>query len=193
MARIIVGSVLALWVGTAYGEGRALGLDLPKEALSLWKIGENSAWGLEANAWWSRNEEESVERYRRGGEDGERVSYLREDRRHAQTASLSLIYQRSGGSLHNVRPLIFSGIGGGFSSFDPPEKGGMDRQAWLKGLVGLGAEWKPFERVGLWVRRELSFRYEASTSEDPFDGRDLDHSYRRVGLGRPEVSAFFVF
>lgn len=135
----------------------------------------------------------SVERYRRGGEDGERVSYLREDRRHAQTASLSLIYQRSGGSLHNVRPLIFSGIGGGFSSFDPPEKGGMDRQAWLKGLVGLGAEWKPFERVGLWVRRELSFRYEASTSEDPFDGRDLDHSYRRVGLGRPEVSAFFVF
>ena len=53
---LIVVAVLALVAGAAHGEGLAVGLHLPKDGLSLWKVGEFWAAGLKVDARWTNDE-----------------------------------------------------------------------------------------------------------------------------------------
>ena len=152
---------LALAGATPSGAGQgAVALSLPKESLSLWRIGSTAVYGLDLNASFHRSARESSSSHRRHVAFG--------------------LTRQSPPPSGKVELFRFSRIGGLHAA------GSAEQTLWaVDATTGFGVCWKPFEKVGLWLRNGVTAYYRRVES-----GR----TEMRIAIDpTPQAMAFFVF
>ena len=180
--------------GAAFGEGKALGLSLPNlNALSLWKVGESSAWGLEIGGGWTLHrgdgEENTVDN------DGNVLSSEILNTKHGViNPNIGLTYLMFRDKGHEVQPLTFWNISGRMHrrsldwGRDSEPKVALSYS--LGFTIGIGVAWKPFDRVGLWATQGLTVGTEGRRNPGLSD-QNLKQSSLSFMVRRPSVIAYF--
>ena len=197
MRRALLLLAAALWAGAAFGEGTALGLQLPITALSMWKVGESSAMGLEISGRLEKSRgdhrEDTVD------SDGNMLSSeIVESENNHYNLNLGLTYKRFRDTGHKIRPFAFWRTSGivthqrrdydGIRESKPTK----NRSITLALSTGLGVAWQPFDRVGLWVRQALIV-FRRSGSRTDRNGYEFEQSSSGLRLSGPLAIAYFQF
>ena len=190
MVRVAIGVAALVWMnGAAYAEpSSAFGLRLPDmDSISLWKVSDRSAWGLEIGGRIARTQGDIVQitRHADGRVLREEVAGHESDSR---SVAIGLIYQKFGVSRHKVRPLWFTKLTGNGVRFSRDDR--SDSRWALTSKTGIGVAWTPFSRVGMWARKGLSIRYDRSNSPE---GGGTERSSFSLSIGGASAEAFFTF
>lgn len=166
-------AALLVLAGAAFAEPsdqHAIGLNLPKQGLSFWKVSERSAWGIEVNGSWST----------RTGTAPSKSYYV----------NLGLTAQFFRPTEHKVKPFAASRVTWNRSGrYDDNRKVYQMQMTGGNFAIGAGVAWEPWDRVGLWVRQYLS----VDVHSNEWTREGVETSGFAVRYGRPEVTAFFMF
>lgn len=176
-------AVLVLSTGAARAETRqAIGLELPWRQLSLWSLGPQSAWGLELGGSVTRS----------GGtypavDEEDRFLRAVDSESRSWRVDIALTWKRFRETGHDVRPFFFVR---GHERVLSTTRDHRTQRSWItSACAGLGVEWQPFERVGLWARQGLEISYRGQSDPD----RNLDNWILQFARGAPRVLAYFTF
>ena len=185
--RVLV-AVVALMAGAAasHAQSYALGLQLPKEALAFYVLGEDTAWGLESSLYLHRGSFSRTyplptpDTYTQRSSNPDSIGVF-----------VGLIYQRTVRA-GPVAPFLFASASGSFGwGRHPPTRDKTSRLSWEL-AVGAGAAWRPFDSVALWVRQGWAL---ARDIEDSCfgDGVEIHEDILSLRLARPAVLAVFTW
>ena len=173
--------VLAL-AGTASAD-TAVGLRLPLEELSVWRIDEGRAWGLEVSG-------------SAGWTDEDTPVGPAKDANRAYSAAVAGTRMRLRETGHAVRPLVFLRLGMA-TTYNDRGLGTDRRSVRLDATAGLGVGWQPFERVGIWLRQGFTAGYMRITTSGKTDqGNAIEAVIRTFNLDlrpAPQAIAYFTF
>ena len=178
-------AALAFLAGAASAD-TALGLRLPLEDLSVWRLDDQTAWGLELSASASRIDNDVEFESSKGVLIGklERRFYS------ASVAATRMSLRETG---HNVKPFSFLRWATvvGFND----DGGNIGRRSMsLSATAGIGVGWQPFERIGVWVRKGISVSYNRSSKPvHSHDRRAVSQALSLVLRQAPQAIVYATF
>lgn len=182
-AGVIVG--LGLVAAQAGAQDYALSLHLPKGgALGFYRIGEGQSWGLE-----------TALRLQAGSHSGSyplspvarKSVYTNLD---SLGVSLGFVYQKNAGS-GPVTPFLFAGLGGGLGWSGRDSRNKASEQSWEL-AIGVGAAWRPFDSVSLWVRQGVAMAREIDDSLSA-EGVDIHRDVTLLRMNPLDVLAVWMW
>ena len=183
-------AALALTAGAASADA-AVGVRLPLEDLSVWRLDERTAWGLELTAYVSGLDNDDAPSF--DARTGEFLGVSdRESRYYRVAVGVTRMRFRETG--HAVKPFYF--LRGRPSFSVGILNGDMTDRSWvLETTAGIGVAWQPFERVGVWIRKGLHLSYRHNESPD-HRGLQIDSVFRSMYLGlqrAPQATVYFTW
>lgn len=164
----------------------AVGMRLPLEDLSVWRLHGRTAWGLELSASASRLDNDvPIE-----SSTGVLIGKL-ERRFYSAAVAVTRISLRE--TDHDVKP--FSFLRWGISAGLNDDGGNIGRRSMsLSATAGIGVGWKPFDRVGVWVRKGLTVAYRRNSKPvHSLDRRAVSQTLSLVLRQAPQAIVYATF